>query len=308
MFFLATSEATTTPVPNPSAPAADASEAVDKVEEVAQGLLSQVQEAMDGIPSPFREIIIGLIILIVGWWLASTVKRVVRGRLLKSRLDNSIVTFATNAVYITLMIAVVMAAVATMGVKTTSFIAILSTAGLAVGLALQGSLSNLASGILIIILRPFKAGHFIEAAGESGVVQEIDFFTTRIVTLDNKLITIPNASLTSGNIINYSIMSTRRVDLTFGVSYSADLDQTREVLMGVLKADSRVLQDPAPQVAVVAMADSSVNFVVRPWVKPDDYWDVYFSVTEQSKKALDKAGISIPFPQRDVHIYNHNAE
>lgn len=267
--------------------------------------LESAKTALDSIPSPLREIFIGIVILIAGWWLANIIKRIVRKRLTNSKLDNSVVTFATNAVYVILMIAVIMTSVSTMGVKTAAFIAILSTAGLAVGLALQGSLSNLASGILIIILRPFKAGHYIEAAGVGGVVQEIDFFTTRLLSPDNKMITIPNASITGGNIINYSIMDKRRIDLKFGVSYEANLDKTKEILMNVLKSDSRILQEPAPVVAVVEMADSSVNLVVRPWVKPADYWDVYFAVTEASKKALDQANISIPFPQRDVHIYNH---
>lgn len=267
--------------------------------------LESAKTALDSIPSPLREIFIGIVILIAGWWLANIIKRIVRKRLTNSKLDNSVVTFATNAVYVILMIAVIMTSVSTMGVKTAAFIAILSTAGLAVGLALQGSLSNLASGILIIILRPFKAGHYIEAAGVGGVVQEIDFFTTRLLSPDNKMITVPNASITGGNIINYSIMDKRRIDLKFGVSYEANLDKTKEILMNVLKSDARILQEPAPVVAVVEMADSSVNLVVRPWVKPADYWDVYFAVTEASKKALDQANISIPFPQRDVHIYNH---
>ena len=207
--------------------------------------------------------------------------------------------------YIALLTFVVIAALAQLGIQTTSFIAIIGAAGLAVGLALQGALANFAAGFLMIIFRPFKTGHYIEGAGVAGVVEEIHVFTTQLRTPDNKTVIIPNAKLMGDNIINYSAKETRRVDLLIGVSYTDDLQKVRKVLQGILEKDDRVLKDPAPMIAVKEFADSSVNFVVRVWVKTENYWDVYFDTTENVKKRFDAEGISIPFPQRDVHLYEH---
>jgi len=189
-----------------------------------------------------------------------------------------------------------------MGVETTSFAALLAAAGLAIGMALQGSLGNFAGGVLIMIFKPIKIGDLIEAQGELGVVKEIEIFTTKLTGLSNREIIIPNGSLSNGNIINYTTEGTRRVDLTFGVSYDADIKKTKDVLMQVLTSHPKVLKTPAPTVNVSELADSSVNFAVRPWCNAEHYWDVYFDVTENVKEALDAAGIEIPYPhQVEIH-------
>lgn len=206
-----------------------------------------------------------------------------------------------------LIIFVVIAALGQLGIQTASFGAIVGAAGLAIGLALQGSLANFAAGVLILIFRPFKVGDFVEVAGVSGAVQNIQIFTTELHTPDNKKVIVPNGGVISGNITNYSANNTRRVDLVFGIGYSEDIDVAKTLLQTVLAAEPKVLQDPAPTIGVVELADSSVNLVCRPWVNTADYWDVYFNVTEAVKKALDAGGISIPFPQRDLHLHHVNA-
>ncbi|MBT8338761.1 MAG: mechanosensitive ion channel, partial [Desulfatitalea sp.] len=210
--------------------------------------------------------------------------------------------------YIGLLAFVVLAALSQLGIQTTSFIAVLGAAGLAVGLALQGSLSNFAAGFLMILFRPFSVGDYIEGGGVTGTVEEIQIFTTTLVTPDNKTVIIPNAKIMGDNIINWTVKGTRRVDLVVGIGYGDDIDKARQVIADVLAKDARVRKDPPPQIAVSEMADSSVNFVVRPWVSASDYWAVSFGVTEQIKKAFDDEGISIPFPQRDVHVYQHASE
>ncbi len=205
-----------------------------------------------------------------------------------------------------LMVVVVIAAVGALGVQTTSFIAILGAAGLAVGLALQGSLSNFASGVLIIIFRPYKVGDWIEGAGISGAVVDVQILTTILKTGDNKQIIVPNSQIMDSIITNYSANDTRRVDMVVGVSYADDVDKVRAALEDLITAEERILDDPAPTIAVSELADSSVNFVVRPWVKTADYWGVKFDLTEAIKKRFDQDGISIPFPQRDVHLYKHD--
>ena len=236
------------------------------------------------------------------------VRNIIRSVMRKANLDQTIRRFVSNMSYAVLLVFVVLAALNQLGIQTTSFIAILGAAGLAVGLALQGSLANFAAGFLMIIFKPFKVGDFIEGAGVAGVVEEIQVFTATLKTADNKTIIVPNAKMTSDNIINWSAKGTRRVDMTFGIGYNDDIDKAKSVMAEVLSKDSRILQDPAYQIAVVELADSSVNFVVRPWVKVEDYWGVYFDATENIKKALDANGISIPFPQRDVHIYQEKAD
>ena len=216
----------------------------------------------------------------------------------KRGVDITLQKFLGNLVGWVLKILLFITVVSILGVETTSFAAIIASAGLAVGLALQGSLGNFAGGVLIMIFKPFKIGDLIEAQGEIGVVKEIEIFTTKLTGLSNKEIIIPNASLSNGNIVNYTTEGTRRVDLVIGVSYDADIKQTKEVLMNVLTSHPKVLKDPAPAVTVSELADSSVNFAVRPWCNTDDYWDVYFEVTENTKLALDKAGIEIPYPHQ----------
>jgi len=241
--------------------------------------------------------------LILGWIGARIVRGILRRILLRAKVDPTLVGFATSLVYMALMAFVIVAALDKVGVPTGSFIAIVGAAGLAVGFALQGSLGNFAAGVMVIFFRPFKAGDFIEGGGVAGVVEEITVFSTFLKTPDNKRIIVPNATLTGGNIINYSANPTRRVDLVFGISYSDDIAQAKEILTRIVTGHEKVLKDPAPQIVVGALADSSVNFNVRPWVKNADYWTVYFEITEAVKLAFDKEGVSIPFPQRDVHLH-----
>ena len=218
-------------------------------------------------------------------------------------VDVTLQTFVGNLVRMVLLVFVIIAAISALGIQTTSFIAILGAAGLAIGLALQGSLSNFASGVLIVLFRPYKVGDFVEAAGISGVVEEVQILTTVLKTGDNKKVIVPNGQIMDSVITNYSANDQRRVDMTIGVSYDDDLDNVRSTLEQLVAADDRILDDPACTIAVSALADSSVNFVVRPWVKSADYWGVMFDLTEAIKKRFDKEGISFPFPQQDVHLY-----
>ena len=248
------------------------------------------------------KVIAAIAIFIIGRWIAKAVRNGVRRMLTKADVDPIIVGFVGSMTYIALLAFVVIAALGQLGIQTTSFIAILGAAGLAVGLALQGSLANFAAGFLMIIFRPFKVGDFIEGAGVAGVVEAIHIFTTTLKTGDNKLIIIPNAKLSGDNITNYSAQETRRVDMTVGVSYDADLSVVRDVLNDIIGKEERVLTDPAPLVAVAELADNSVNFVVRVWTKTGDYWGVKFDMTETIKNRFDAEGIGIPYPQRDIHI------
>ena len=243
-----------------------------------------------------------LAILLIGWVIAKWVRRIIYKVLRKTEsIDNSLARFGATLGYSLSWIFVLLAVLSSLGVQIASFIAILGAAGLAVGLALQGSLSNLASGILIIFLRPFKAGDYIEAGGYEGTVEEIDILTTSMITLDNKLVIVPNSAVTGGTVINWSRKGQRRMDFVFGVSYGSDVDHVKRVLMEEVKKNELFLQDPAPFVGLLEMADSSVNFACRPWIDPDQYWDAYFQLNEAVKKRFDAEGIEIPFPQRVVH-------
>ncbi len=250
------------------------------------------------------QLVLALAIFIVGKWVVKRIASIVQRILAKNNVDPAIEHFVSSLVSWTLLFFVVIASLGQLGIQTASFVAILGAAGLAVGLALQGSLANFAAGVLILIFRPFKVGDFIEVAGVSGVVQKIQIFTTELHSPDNKKIIVPNGGVISGNITNYSANETRRVDMVFGIGYSDDIDAAKAVLQSVVASEPRVLGVPAPTIAVVELADSSVNLVCRPWVNTADYWDVYFNITEAAKKALDAQGISIPFPQRDIHIHN----
>jgi small conductance mechanosensitive channel len=268
-----------------------------------------MQEFLDFIVSYLTEYglkIIGAVaILVIGLWLAKLITKTFNKTLIKREVDDTLVKFFTAIVRILLIIFVVLAAIDQVGIETTSLVAILGAAGLAVGFALQGSLSNFASGVMLIIFRPIKVGDFIEGGGMSGSVTEIGIFVTILTTPDNKVIYVPNAKLTSDNIVNYSANNTRRVDLTFGIGYSDDIDKAKKVIGYVLYSNSKILTDPAPTVQVNELADSSVNFVVRPWVKSDDYWTVYWELTEAMKKKFDENKIEIPYPQRDVHLHQN---
>jgi small conductance mechanosensitive channel len=253
------------------------------------------------------KIITALVIFIAGKWIVKKLSNVVETLMQKNEVDPAIRNFAGSIIYYTMLAFVCIAALGQLGIQTASFVAIVGAAGLAVGLALQGSLSNFAAGVLLLIFRPFKVGDFVEVAGTSGVIQSIQIFTTELNTPDNKKVIVPNGGVISGNIVNYSANDTRRVDLVFGIGYRDDIDSARRVIEDILKADKRVLEAPAATVAVVELADSSVNFVCRPWVNTADYWDVYFDLTEAVKKAFDSNGIEIPFPQREMHIHQNGS-
>jgi small conductance mechanosensitive channel len=249
------------------------------------------------------QIIGAILIFIVGRWIAKLLKGVVRRLMEKTKADPTLVSFVANFTYVVLMVFIILAVLAKIGVQTGSMIAVIGAAGLAVGLALQGSLANFAAGVLLLVFRPFKADDLIEAAGTLGVVEEIGIFVTKLTTPDNKSVIVPNAKLTGDNIVNYSAKPIRRVDLVIGVSYNADLKKTKAVISEVLAADERVLKDPEPTVAVSELGNSSVNLIVRPWTATANYWDVYRGVTQAVKERLDAEGIVIPFPQRDVHLF-----
>jgi len=242
------------------------------------------------------KILAAILIWIIGSWIIKMLMKGIKKAMTKANYDDSLKKFLLNLLNWIFKIVLILVVLGTVGVETTSFAAILAAAGLAVGMALQGSLGNFAGGVLIMTFKPFKIGDLIEAQGEIGVVKEIEIFTTKLTGLSNREIIIPNGALSNGNIINFTTEGTRRVDLVFGVSYDADIKQTKEVLMNVLTSNSKVLNEPAPTVTVLELADSSVNFAVRPWCKAEHYWDVYFEVTENTKEALDAAGIEIPYP------------
>ncbi len=244
------------------------------------------------------KVIGAILIWIIGSWAIKKIMKGIKAVMAKRDYDESLQKFLLNLVSWILKILLIITLLGTLGVPTTSFAAIIAAAGLAIGLALQGSLGNFAGGVLIMIFKPIKIGDLIEAQGEIGVVKEIEIFTTKLTGLSNKEIIIPNGALSNGNIVNYTTEGTRRVDLTFGVGYDSDIKKTKEVLMNVLTSHPLVLKDPAPTVNVSELADSSVNFAVRPWSKAEDYWTVYFDVTEQTKEALDAAGIEIPYPHQ----------
>lgn len=251
-------------------------------------------------------ILIAIVILVVGMWVARIITKSIGKLLQKKEMDPTLVKFLTSIVKALLYAFVIIAAIDKAGIESTSIVAILGAAGLAVGLALQGSLSNFASGVMLIIFKPIKVGDFVEAAGIMGVVEEIGIFVTTLASPDNKTIYVPNSQMGGGAITNYSTKETRRVDMEFGIGYSDDIDKARSVILDILNADSRVLKDPPANVFVGTLGDSSVNFKVRPWVKSEDYWGVYFDVTENIKKKFDANNISIPFPQRDVHLFQES--
>ncbi|MCH9693389.1 MAG: mechanosensitive ion channel [Gammaproteobacteria bacterium] len=249
------------------------------------------------------KLITALAIFFIGKFVIRLVVGAIRKLMRKQEVDKTLETFICNLVRMVLLVVVIIAAIGALGIQTTSFIAIFGAAGLAVGLALQGSLSNFASGVLIVLFRPYRVGDFIEAAGIAGVVEQVQILTTVLKTGDNKQIIVPNSQIMDSIITNYSANDTRRVDMVIGVSYDDDLDKVRKTLEEIIAAEDRVLAEPATTIAVSALADSSVNFVVRPWAKTSDYWGVMFDLTETIKKRFDQEGISFPFPQQDVHLH-----
>ncbi len=250
-------------------------------------------------------VVAAIAILIIGRWVAKGLRNFISRLMAKNKVDETLNKFVTSLSYVALLAFVVIAALNQLGIQTASFIAILGAAGLAVGLALQGSLSNFAAGVLMIIFRPIAVNDFIEGAGVTGTVEEIKIFTTTLITPDNKTIFIPNAKLMGDNIINYTTRGTRRVDVSIGIGYGDDIDKARKVIEQIVSEDERIEKDPAPAIVVSELADSSVNFSVRVWASADQYWSVYFDILEKVKKRFDAEGISIPFPQQDVHLYQH---
>ena len=249
------------------------------------------------------KIVGALAILIIGRIVVGILTGIVRRLMKRSRSDETLIKFITSLTKTALLAILFIVVLNQLGVQTTSFVAIIGAAGLAIGFALQGSLSNFAAGVMLIIFRPFRAGDFVEAGGATGVVEEVGIFSTIMKTPDNKKIIIPNSGITGGNIVNYSAKETRRVDLVFGIGYEDDLKKAKQILERLVNEDNRILKDPAPVVAVSELADSSVNFVVRPWVKSADYWAVYWDLHEKVKLTFDAEGISITYPQQDVHMH-----
>lgn len=265
--------------------------------------LQQLFEQSQGLFVEYSlKIIAALAIFIIGRIIAKAIAKGISKALQLRNIDNTVASFIHNLTYGALYVFVIIAALSQIGIQTASFITIIGAAGLAIGLALQGSLSNFASGVLMIIFRPFKLGDYVEAGGKAGTVEDIQIFATQLKTPDNKVIIIPNSAIMDGSIVNYSSKPTRRVDLKIGVSYDAYLPDVKELLTKTVQANEKVLHKEGYQVAVLELADSSVNLVVRTWAKTPEYWDVYFELTESIKLALDENNISIPFPQMDVHV------
>jgi small conductance mechanosensitive channel len=251
-------------------------------------------------------LVTAILIFYIGRLMVRVLTRGMRKVMEAQQVDKTLVSFASNLISMVLLTFVIIAAVSQLGIQTASFIAVLGAAGLAVGLALQGSLSNFAAGVLIVFFRPYKVGDFVEAAGVAGSVMEVQILTTVLKTGDNKRVIVPNAQIMGSIITNYSANDTRRIDMVIGVSYDDDLDKVRCTLEEIIAAEDRVLDEPACTIAVSALADSSVNFVVRPWVATSEYWNVLFDLTETVKKRFDKEGITFPFPQQDVHLYKES--
>ncbi len=247
-------------------------------------------------------IVWAIVIFVLGRIIARIATNLIGKMLRKGQVDETLIKFSQNLIYIGLMAFVIIAVLEKLGIETTSFAALIAAAGLAIGLALQGSLSNFASGVLLMIFRPFKVGDFVEAGGISGTVETVEIFTTQLRTGDNKTIIVPNGQVTGSSITNYSTKPTRRVDMVIGVGYDDDLKKVRAVIEEVLNADERVLKDPAVTIGLLELGDSSVNFAVRPWVKSADYWGVLFDFQEAIKNRFDAEGISFPYPQQDVHV------
>lgn len=248
------------------------------------------------------KVLLALLVLIVGLWVIKMMVNAMGKALKKRDVDPGLIPFLRGLFGALLKVVLVVSVISMVGVETTSFVAIIGAAGLAVGLALSGTLQNFAGGVIILIIKPFKVGDFLDAQGYTGTVNEIQIFNTILKTPDNKTVIIPNGPLSTGPMVNFSTEPTRRVDLSFGIGYTDDIDKAKEILMRLMKEDDRVLSDPEPTVTVAQLADSSVNFNVRPWVKAGDYWGLYWDMQERVKKTFDGEGVSIPFPQMDVHL------
>jgi small conductance mechanosensitive channel len=248
------------------------------------------------------KILAAIVIFMVGKWAVLKITALIKNLMEKAKIDQTLVEFSESLIYFMLLLMVVLASLNALGINTTSFLAVFGAASLAIGLALQGSLANIGAAVLIIVFRPFKVGDFISAGGASGTVDDINLFSTIISPVDNRTIIVPNSAIINGNITNYSNKKRRRVDLTFGIGYDDDLKLAKSTLSEILNADSRILKDPEPFVAVGELGDSSVNFITRSWVETADYWAVHFDLLEKVKLTFDEKGISIPYPQMDLHL------
>jgi small conductance mechanosensitive channel len=253
------------------------------------------------------KVIGAVLILIFGRIAAGIARKVVKRILQKSKTDEALISFFSSLTFMLVMVFAVVASLAKFGVETTSFVAVLGAVGFAIGFALQGSLSNFASGVMLLVFKPFKAGDLIEAAGVKGIVKDIGLFNTELSTLDNVKVIVPNGKAYGDVIKNISGYDTRRVDMVFGIGYDSSIPRAYEIMRGLIDEDARILKDPAPQIAVSELSDSSVNFVVRPWCKTEDYWNVYFDLMQNVKERFDAAGIEIPFPQHTVHLLQEKA-
>lgn len=252
------------------------------------------------------KVIIALVVLLIGLRIVKGITNVIGRAMEKRNVDESLRPFLSSLISVLLKVVLIISVISMIGIETTSFIAVLGAAGFALGLALSGTLQNFAGGVIILILKPFKVGDFIDAQGHMGTVKEIQIFSTIMKTPDNKTVIIPNGPLSTGSLTNFSTEPQRRVDMEFGIGYSDDIDLAKSVLNRLISEDERVLKDPAPQVVLSKLADSSVNFTVRVWADAGDYWGIYFDFHEKVKKAFDKEGVGIPFPQMDVHMHNNN--
>ena len=269
------------------------------MQENIQNIIHQIPElvATYGV-----KVLLAAVVFFLGKWLAKSLSKLLGKGMNARGIDTTVAKFTQNISYYAMFTIVVVAALSQVGIQTASFVAIIGAAGLAVGLALQGSLANFAAGVLLILFRPFKSGDYVEAAGTAGVVKEISIFSTTLMTPDNKKVIVANGAVFGGNIINYSAESTRRVDLVIGVGYSSSIPQVKEVVQKVIDGEERILKDKDVTIALNELADSSLNFVVRVWVNTADFWPVRFAMLENIKNAFDEAGIEIPFPQMDVHV------
>ena len=250
------------------------------------------------------KLMMAIVVLVIGLWIIGAFVNVTAKIMKKSKVDETLIPFTKSLLAWVLKVLLFISVASMIGIATTSFIAVLGAAGLAIGLALQGSLSNFAGGVLLLVFKPYKVGDLIESQGNLGTVKEIQIFNTILTTFQNKTIILPNASVSSNSITNVSANGTVRVDLQIGISYDSSIDDAKEVLLKMMNDNPKVLNDPAPSIGVCALADSSVNLQMMPWCKCEDYWDIFFGIQEEAKKALDNNNITIPFPQRDIHIHN----
>ena len=264
-----------------------------------------VQQTMEMILFYTPKVALAIITLVIGLFLIGKFTNFVKLTMKKSKMEETLIPFTSHLVSWTLKVLLFVSVASMIGIATTSFIAVLGAAGLAIGLALQGSLANFAGGVLILIFKPYKIGDLIEANGHIGTVKEVQIFNTILLSPKNEKIVVPNGPMSNNSLVNYTAEGTRRIDLVIGISYDSNIDEAKKILLEVMEKDENVLTSPSPFVGVDSLGDSSVNLAVRPWCTNENYWNVYFGITEKAKKALDANNISIPFPQRDIHLFEH---